>query len=380
MRGLRLRPIDYQQCGEAKNLDWPDGDLPATRKTPTRWRCRQCDSVFMSSYEQVKTYCYPCTVCRITHHRLPAEAYHAAAAARGFEWLGRTVPKTTETPTDWRCSQGHVWSTTYRAVKGGTTCLHCVGLARKTEDDYRAFAERGIFWIGEELPRTTNEPTRWRCDEGHEWTTRYATIYLGSSCPHCKDKQRKRTFDRYTEADYHQMAEQRGFEWIGDVLPVNSKQPTSWRCAAGHEWQTCFGELYKGRGCPYCSGVGRKREVDYQALADQHNIEWIAGSLPKTAMTPTPWRCAEGHTFQASYERIKERVVACPECRVPRMYGNCDYQALAETHGWKWIGKTLPPNICTVTDWQCSQGHTWKMSYSWVAEKGTCPVCSGRAR
>jgi len=115
-------------------------------------------------------------------------------------------------------------------------------------------------------------------------------------------------------------------------------------------------------------------------LAAEQNIEWVAGSLPKTSLALTTWRCAEGHTFQAPYQHVKERVIACPECRKTRKYGPADYQALAEARGWKWVGKTIPRNTCAVTDWQCEQGHIWKMSYSWVAEKGTCPVCSGRRR
>lgn len=380
MAGKWKHIADYRRCARARNLDWLGSELPATTSTSTSWRCRQCGHVFESSYQQVNHCLHPCAKCRVPNRRLSAEAYHAIARARGFEWLDQAVPARVNVRTDWRCSQGHLWSTTYQAIKEGTSCPACIHLARKTEEDYQAFAERGITWIGEQLPSSIDEPTRWRCETGHEWTTRYRTIYLGSRCPHCKDKRRKKSLGRYVEVHYHQLAERCGFTWIGDTLPADSKQPTSWQCAAGHTWNAAFSDLYKGRGCPYCSGVAPKREVDYQALAAQQNIEWIADSLPKTAMTSTTWRCAEGHVFQASYERIKYRVTACPECRAPRMYGAADYRALAEALGWRWIGESIPPNICATTDWQCGQGHTWSMSYSWVAERGTCPVCTKNNR
>lgn len=377
----RLQIADYERCAEAKNLDWLGSKLPVTSNNITTWRCRQCGHVFNSNYQYIARGTRPCAKCRAAQRRLSADDYRSLAERHGLKWIGETLPTGHEIRTEWRCRHGHAWSTTYRSIKEGRACPRCAGLARKTQDDYQAFAARGIFWIGEELPKNVQKPTRWRCEKGHEWTTKYASIYQGSGCPECWNKRRGKTLGRYNEAHYTQLAESRGFIWMEKTLPADSLVPTKWRCQAGHIWKASYSNLRMGRGCPYCSGVARKSESDYHALADQQNIEWLGKDIPKNAASLTTWRCAEGHEFQVSYERLKRMATACPQCRAAKQRSAADYEMLARSCGWRWVGGSIPSNSRTVTNWRCSQGHTLRMSYTWVArQKGACPVCSGRRK
>lgn len=55
-----------------------------------------------------------------------------------------------------------------------------------------------------------------------------------------------------------------GFLWLGVKLPDGSFDQSRaphdnsvrswWSCPKGHRWEAAYGNLYRGCGCPYCSG------------------------------------------------------------------------------------------------------------------------------
>jgi hypothetical protein len=88
----------------------------------------------------------------------------------------------------WECSKGHIWKSSFDAVKNGHTwCPHCSGVASKTEIDYHCLAEeRGGRCL--QVGKSTNDnSSKWQCSEGHLWNARYGSILFGSWCPACSN-------------------------------------------------------------------------------------------------------------------------------------------------------------------------------------------------
>ena len=118
---------------------------------------------------------------------------------------------------------------------------------KKTAEDYYALAdERGIHWISETVPLNTTTRTQWQCKEGHEWLAQYNNIRLGTGCPDCA---RNRRLD---DKDYHALAHEKGYQWIGDNVPKNVYTVTSWQCSHGHRWSAKYTAIYAGGFCPHC--------------------------------------------------------------------------------------------------------------------------------
>lgn len=241
-----------------------------------------------------------------------------------------------------------------------------MGGKRKTEQDYYTLAEkRGFAWLGREFPKNINTKTIWRCSRGHEWETRYNHILRGSGCPRCVNRVSKAT------KDYHNLAKEYGFEWIGPKVP-NTKTKTWWRCPIGHEWETTYTAL---RGCPHCFGNAPLLKEDYYKLARDRNSEWVGEELPQNSKIKTWWRCFSGHEWETSHNALR----GCPHCAGNVSKVIKDYHDLARGCNFEWVGEELPRDIHTKTAWRCQKGHGWETSYNNIQQGYGCPHCYGNA-
>lgn len=383
----RDQPGHYQALAARRGFQWLGPDVPRTTKHKTMWRCAE-GHVWAACYNDLHTG----TGCPRCAGMVPKTAadYETLAAERGLEWVGETLPRQVDTKTTWVCRTcGHRWRTTYTSLAEGAGCPLCYQQTqRHGPEAYRALAEgQGLEWRGPPARNVTIK-TGWRCRScGHQWLSTYNVIRRGHGCPACRQRARqqaraqkatskpkpKRRLGRKpkTEADYHELAESRGFEWLGP-LPQNTVHPTWWRCPAGHEWETRYNNIRQGSGCPACASNAPKREADYEALAAERGFEWVGERLPPNTGHKTTWQCGAGHRWQASYNNIQKRR-GCPACGRSRTRPP-DYEALAATRGFEWLGP-LVATVKTPTGWRCPAGHEWQARYADIRRGGGCPIC-----
>ena len=132
-------------------------------------------------------------------------------------------------------------------TKGG----FCFMGKRIVEEQYNEVAqERGFVFIGPYTGRTHDAVT-WQCDQGHKWNTRYSHILRGHSCPFCV-AERTATKKRIKKDDYHKLAQQNGFAFIGPYT-ASTLDSVAWKCTRGHTWNAKYGNIQQGRGCPLCA-------------------------------------------------------------------------------------------------------------------------------
>lgn len=245
-----------------------------------------------------------------------------------------------------------------------------MGRKKKPEEDYLKLAlEKGFKWLGP-YPKNTGFKTWWECRGGHKWQAPYRNIQSGRGCPDCYRKRKLKTPD-----DYHALAEERGFDWLGP-LPKTTHYKTGWRCPEGHNWEAPYGSIQQGIGCPHCAGKARKTPADYHAIARENSIEWL-GPFPKTVLDDTIWGCPNGHEWQARYNSIQQGR-GCLQCyEVANRLTPSDYEILAIEYGFIWVGP-MPPNNKNKTVWECAKGHQWRTRYSDIKRGYGCPECAGR--
>lgn len=116
-----------------------------------------------------------------------------------------------------------------------------------------------------------------------------------------------------TDFDYHDLAHSRNFKWVGRTLPLNTTTRTDWRCKQGHEWSAQYNNIRLGTGCPYCAKNRRLIAQDYHNLAVEKGVQWVGDRVPKNVNTVTSWQCAEGHQWGAKYSAIYADA-CCPHC------------------------------------------------------------------
>lgn len=116
-----------------------------------------------------------------------------------------------------------------------------------------------------------------------------------------------------TEFDYHQAAKSHEIIWLGP-LPASSKEPTTWRCRRGHEWQASYVNTANSKpGCPKCAiEKWRNTDENYRQVGLLYNLLFI-GPLPESTRAKTWWGCPFGHHFP---KRLKSILSGdgCPTC------------------------------------------------------------------
>ena len=324
----RKTPVDYHSLAEERGFRWLGPEVPSTH-TKTGWECEQVHrwEAPYSSIQQGRS----CPVCAGKVPKTPVD-YHVLAEERGFRWLGPEVPNT-KTKTGWECERGHWWEVPYHSIQQGSGCPICAGSVPKMPADYHALAkERGFRWLGPEVSNALTR-TSWVCEYGHRWEARYNSIQQGRGCPVCASKVPK------TPADYHALAEERGFRWLGPEVP-NTSTKTSWECERGHRWEAPYSSIQQGRGCPVCAGRARKTPADYHTLAEKRGFRWLGPNASYTK-TKTTWECAQGHRWEARYNDI-QKGSGCPFCAGTVPKTSADYHTLAEERGFHWLGPEVP--------------------------------------
>ncbi len=269
-----------------------------TSPKPTHWRC-----VTMSNS----------IVPQQKRHILTKDDYILMASYRGITWLG-PFPRTSRDKTEWKCAQGHVWSTSLHNLRGCNRCSYVErgDNLRHSPDEYHALAAKfGVEWIGPEVKRNTDK-TWWRCPNGHVWQFQYGSFRGCTTCNYPNRAAKRRN----TTDDYHALAAERGFVWLGpEVISTNRK--TKWRCQHGHIWETSYNVIRGGCGCRICSISARNENVRnkddaYSIVAQERGFVWLGPSV-KSSKHSTQWQCQNGHVWVATYNNISKGS-GCPQC------------------------------------------------------------------
>ena len=224
----------------------------------------------------------------------------------------------------------------------------------------------------------------WRCDSGHEWVARVdQRTRQGSGCPYCSGRLPVPGVNDLATT-HPEVAAEALFD--ATTVSAGSARRLPWRCADGHEWVTTPGARANlGSGCPVCAGqrvipgendlATRYPELAAEALFDATHVMW--GSKQKL-----PWRCGEGHEWEAVVHSRTSRGLGCPMCSGQRVipgvndlatrYPEIAREALFDPTQVMWgSNKKLP--------WRCPRGHEYEARVAdRTGDKGQCPYCSGK--
>ena len=188
----RRTEADYHAAAAQRGGQWL-GPMPPTTHDKSTWRCAN-GHIWDAQLKNIEAGRW-CPICgaqnkRQTNVRKTPDDYAAAAAMRGFEWLGPEA-RNAATKTQWKCPEGHVWWATYMAIANvGSGCPHCAGILPLLPRQFQEIAaEHGFEWLGSAV--SYREKTQWRCKAGHTWWAQYGAIRKGTGCPECWAEKRK---------------------------------------------------------------------------------------------------------------------------------------------------------------------------------------------
>jgi hypothetical protein len=273
--------------------------------TTLRWKCDKGHewNASPSSIVNQKSWCKTCK--GMDKHTI--EEMQRIAESRGGRCLSSTYHRAKDN-LQWECQEGHRWFANADNIKNKAQwCKACKGLMRDTIENMRKIARQkgGECLSGEYINSLTK--LDWRCSAGHEWAAVPGSIKSGTWCPHCAF-----TFLNIEDLDKH--AEALGGKCISREF-VNTKTNMLWECQEEHRWLATSSSVVGKRKswCPVCSGNTRLSLEAMREIASARGGECISDEYTDID-SKMKWRCAFGHEWEATGNKIKNAHQWCPHC------------------------------------------------------------------
>lgn len=311
-------------------------------------------------------------------------------AAQAFDWDPSQVAPFSSDSKQWKCNQGHIWSSTVsnRTIRGDG-CAVCS--SHKTLSGFNdlattnpELAKEAFGWDTKELTKSSNKKREWKCINGHIWSAPISHRSSGSGCPTCSGKSVEQGFNDLASINLELANE--AHEWDPTKVTRASNKNVMWQCKLGHTWKATIANRSKGSGCPICGG--QKALAGFNDLATKHpGIAREAFGWDPTTLTEgstarkQEWKCHKGHVYKSTVAN-RTRGHGCPYCAFQQVLPGFNDLVTTHPHLAAYVDGWDPTQVIIGTgkklSWKCELGHRWTRSGSaMVASKG-CPICIGQ--
>lgn len=432
--GALLSP---RYLGDAVKLRWRCADGHEFEQRPTsvkqgKW-CRQCGWAGMG-----------------LRRRAPfRDQLYRLVAQRGGTILSSDYAGS-NTPLQFRCAEGHEWRTIAGAVLRGSWCRRCSTASRHAalrdrvrKRMERIVSERGGTVLGSKVQSGLRR-FEVQCDQGHRWWSLPQGLDLGTWCQACAKKGRLdrlrriaterggvlltteyvdgRTKMRLQCGEFHhfkkcpedllrdqwcptcgrakasavkraislarlrKVVAKRGGQIVSPDYK-NQMTPLTFRCAAGHEWDSMPMVVWNGAWCQACRREFRRQHPERRLRRrDQLAAERAARRLQSLAearggqihppgfinfQTRLKLQCANGHVWSMLPDSL-QKGTWCQQCKADALL------AEMREHAARHDGECLSTSCRTVHDmleWRCALGHRFKQMCHLVRKGQWCPTC-----
>ena len=238
----------------------------------------------------------------------------------------------------WKCICGNEWNTAVYHRTEGHDCAVCANRKVMTHKGINDLAtvkpelaeqfdkEKNAPFTASDYTLYSQAKVWWKCGRGHSWRTSVSHRASGEDCPYCAGNKILPGYNDIVTLGYTYVDEW-DHEKNGDIRPDEVGPGTVkkiwWKCnKEGHSWEAAVYSRTAGSDCPYCAGnivvegVNDLETTHAELLAEwdeDKNAELKPHMVARTSSKPVWWRCAEGHSYDASPE-FRDRKYGCPYC------------------------------------------------------------------
>lgn len=216
---------------------------------------------------------------------------------------------------------------------------------------------------------------KWKCEKGHVWEATPNNIKTGTWCPTCAG--RNKTID-----EMQKLAVKKGGKCLSEKY-VLVKEKLLWSCKDGHQWKATPDDIQSGRWCPTCANLhrndGKKLNIkDIKLFAIKKGGKCLSNVYVSSGLK-LKWQCKDGHTWEATTDKVQNKGNWCPECNVKnradkRRSSIETFKILARKKGGECLTKKYV-NSKTKLKYRCKLGHEWEAVPSSIKIGYWCPVC-----
>jgi len=147
------------------------------------------------------------------------------------------------------------------------------------------------------------------------------------------------------------------------------------RCAEGHVWEGTSERIKRGKWCPRCAGKG-VTIADMNALAARYGGRCVSEHY-RGYDERLEWECREGHRFRLQPQNVKTG----SWCRTCRVEAGIIERAIrrVESKGGALLSK-VGVRVDAQLTWRCALGHEWTDRPRSLSYRGWCRICQPPAK
>lgn len=173
---------------------------------------------------------------------------------------------------------------------------------KKTLNDAKHIAETHMGVCLSDRYINSKAKMRWRCKNGHCFSSSYTSVQQGHWCAECL---------RGSIKDCCEIAKSNGGKCLSKTY-VNAHSQLEWSCKIGHIWAATYNNIQQGKWCPTCSGNTQASLGACVDLARANGGTCLADEYTN-AHVKLEWECCNGHIWAATYNNIQQGKW-CPRC------------------------------------------------------------------
>ena len=178
---------------------WDPTEVVAGSRKILSWKCR-LGHVWKASvtqrtsggYRKEGTGCPFCSGTKTLSGFNDLQTTHPELAKEAYGWDPTSISAGSSKRFKWKCSNGHEWIAIVnsRTRQRSAECPYCTN--RKVLVGYNdlrtthpEIAREADGWDPTTVTRGMDRTRRWKCDQGHRWSTEVIVRTRGSGCPSC---------------------------------------------------------------------------------------------------------------------------------------------------------------------------------------------------
>jgi very-short-patch-repair endonuclease len=305
--------------------------------------------------------------------RITLEKYKTVNPTQ-YEYVLDYLPKNTRTKVKgWKCVNCEdIRELTYdnvsSSLRRGRKCKNCLGLVKKTLEDYREMAkERGFEYVLDEIPQTTFVSIQgWKCLSCKEIRNMpFSNLRSGQGC----GSKRCHATAKKSIEDYWRLAELNEFDYIYPSIPATSHTKVKgWKCRkCGSLRDIAYSTIAMGHGCAVCAGNEPRTLEDYKTSAAGRKVfEYVLDYIPSSVRVPIKgWKCLLcGVLCSIAYNHMRDGECGCNNCNQStgeRIVSTClaelkiDFEREFKLPGYRFRFDFFLPKYNTVIEFDGAQ-------------------------
>lgn len=262
-----------------KNVGINPRDYLAGSNKKVWWICKKCGYEWEAviSNRSRGNNCPKCAGKVVDSKRSFLTLYPEIAKEWAYDLNGDLRPENYLPGSDvhvwWRCEKGHCWQAHISHRIRNNNCPYCGNklLLCGYNDFATVYPDMLKEWDSDneitpnQVLSGSNKKVKWICSKGHKWEASISNRIRGRGCPYCNNRitnpGENDLQTLYPELASEWNSEKNGLLTPSDVTPGSNKK-VWWKCKkCNGEWDAIIWSRVKGRGCPFCAGKRKNKDI-----------------------------------------------------------------------------------------------------------------------